>query len=243
MAWPTLCSVNIGSWLRSPLPNGRPVSRMDSASNICETATRLFAQQGYDRTSIQSIAQAVGMTKQSLLYHYGSKEILRTAVLGKLFNHWRETLPQLLEAVTSGQERFDLLIEELVSFFRQDPDRARLIARELMDRPDEMRRLMAENLRPWLLLVAQYIRNGQQAGILRADIDPESYVLHVITLVISAIANMPIFADILPASHGLPSLSGGAATGGSSNAGSRHLQELVRLVRSGLFNDFEEERP
>ncbi len=205
------------------------VLAMSSSEHICETATRLFARQGYDGTSIQSIAEAVGITKQSLLYHYESKEALRGAVLEKLFDHWRDTLPQLLEAVTSGQARFDLLTEELISFFRSDPDRARLVVRELLDRPEEMRRLMGENLRPWLLLIGQYIRQGQQSGVLRADIDAESYVLHVINLVVAAIANFPVLSAALPAQNG------------SLEHEERHLHELLRLVRRGLFKDATEE--
>ena len=199
---------------------------MDSAAHIRETATRFFARQGYDGTSIQSIADEVGITKQSLFYHYESKEVLRRAVLQNVFDHWRETLPQLLDAVTSGHARFDLLTEELIRFFREDPDRARLIVRELLDRPQDVRHLMTENLRPWLLLVAQYIRHGQQSGLLHADIDPESYVLHVINLVIAAIANFSIIGVALP---------GEKAKNSSKDSEDRHLKELLRLVRSGLF--------
>lgn len=197
---------------------------MSSAGQIRDIATRLFAQQGFDGTSIQAIAREVGITKQSLLYHYENKEVLRHAVLDNLFAHWRDALPQLLAAVTSGEDRFDLLTRELIDFFRADPDRARLIIRELLDRPAEMQRIVEENLRPWIHVVAQYIRAGQATSELHADIDADSYVLHVIHLVIATIAGFPLLSAALPRN--------GATTGSEEQ---RHLDELLRLVRTALF--------
>src|SRR5688572_12756814 len=100
---------------------------MDTAAQICRAAMRLIARHGFDGTSLQDIADEVGITKQTLLYYYPSKDKLRRVVLFQLLEHWRKTLPALLEAVTSGEQRFDALTGELLRFFRADPDRARIL--------------------------------------------------------------------------------------------------------------------
>lgn len=200
---------------------------MDNSAQICVAATRLFALRGYEGVSLQAIADAVGVAKQTLLYHYPSKESLRRAVLNNLFEHWRRTLPAILQAVTSGKRRFAALTEELVRFFSSDRDRARLLARELLDNPEDMQRLMGENLRPWLLLLAEYIREGQKLGSIRADVDPESYVLHVILLVVANVANLPTVSLSLDASGGSPHEVDAVEK--------RHLKELARLTRTALF--------
>ena len=43
---------------------------------ILSEAMHLAASRGFEATSIQAIADAVGIRKQSLLYHFSSKEIL-----------------------------------------------------------------------------------------------------------------------------------------------------------------------
>jgi TetR/AcrR family transcriptional regulator len=193
---------------------------MDNASQLRVAATRLFAGQGFGATSLQAISDEVGVTKQTLLYHFPSKEELRRAVLDAVFEHWRERLPRILEAVTSGERRFQALTEELLRFFESDRDRARLLLRELLDNPEDMRRLIAENLRPWVLLIAQYVREGQRLGMIHEDVDPEVYVLHVITLVVANVASDGVLA---------------AALGRQGDTRSRELTELTRLTHTALF--------
>ena len=200
---------------------------MDNPEQIRAAATKLFASHGYEGVSLQSIADEVGVAKQTLLYHYPSKEVLRRAVIDQVFEHWRSTLPQILQAVTSGKRRFTALTEELIRFFMADRDRARLLSRELLDNPQSTQRLIGENLRPWLLLVAEYIREGQKIGMIHADVDPESYVLHVIVLVVSNVAAL----SAVP----LALVDAGAARPDRAEIERRHLAELVRLTRTALF--------
>lgn len=47
--------------------------------SVVETAVRLFNQQGYDRTSMNEIAGALGITKAALYYHFASKEEILVA--------------------------------------------------------------------------------------------------------------------------------------------------------------------
>lgn len=195
---------------------------MDNADQIRAEATRLFASVGYDGASLQAIADRVGVTKQTLLYHYPSKDALRRAVLEQVFAHFRERLPQMLEAVTSGHGRFEALTRELVAFFEGDGYRAILLVRELLDNPEGMRKLLADNLRPWILLVAQYIRQGQASGLIHEDVDPEAYVLNVVVLVLANIAMRSITEGVLGSEV-------------STEGYERQMQELFRLGRTALF--------
>ena len=199
---------------------------MDNSAQIRAAASRLFATHGYDGVSLQAIADSVGVAKQTLLYHYPSKDLLRRAVLEHVLEHWRRTLPAILQAVTSGKRRFQALTEELITFFDSDRDRARLLARELLDNPTDTKRLMVESLRPWILLVSEYIREGQKIGLIRANVDPESYVLHVIILVIANVANMSAMST---------ALTGAGDVQNRREIEQRHLAELVRLTRTALF--------
>ncbi len=196
---------------------------MGNAERILSAATRTFAERGFDGTTLQAISDDVGVTKQTLLYHYPSKDKLRLAVLDTLFAHWRERLPAILQAVTSGLDRFDGLTSEMVRFFVDKPDWARLVTREMLDNPDETRELLADNLRPWILLIAQYIRDGQKSGIIYEDVHPEAYVMEVIVLAIGTVATGTVLTSSL-----------GSAVS-RSKGDSPLIEELTRMTRVALF--------
>jgi len=181
---------------------------------ILEEATRLFAARGFEGTTLQQIADAVGIRKPSLLYHFPSKDDLRQRVLETVLAHWNDVMPQLLLAATSSHGQFDGVLGEMVAFFSADPDRARLLLREILDRPRETRALMRKSVRPWVSATCDYIRKGQDRGRLWAEVDPEAYVAQVISLLIASIATFE-------------------ALGTTDRE--RNLRELARMAKSSLF--------
>ena len=48
--------------------------RGDTRARIQQVALKLFAEQGYERTSLREIAERLGVTKAALYYHFKSKE-------------------------------------------------------------------------------------------------------------------------------------------------------------------------
>jgi AcrR family transcriptional regulator len=54
--------------------------RTDTRTRIHEVALELFAELGYERTTMQQIADRLGITRPALYYHYRSKEDILAAV-------------------------------------------------------------------------------------------------------------------------------------------------------------------
>lgn len=195
---------------------------MEVRTQILEHATRLMAERGFGSTSLQAVADAVGVKKPSVLYHFPSKEALKQAVLDDLLSRWNEVLPKLLMAsALTGLAKFDAVMDELVRFFFDDPDRARLIVRELLDRPDRMQPALEAQVRPWVDVVASYIKKGQEAGQIQSDVDPEPYVLLIACLALSTVATSHSFSDAMP--------------GRGRRVDRRAKDELIRIARNSLF--------
>ncbi len=198
---------------------------MEVRAQILEQATRLIAARGFEGTSLQAIADAVGVKKPSVLYHFPSKVELKRAVLDDVLSRWNDVLPRLLMAsALTGLAKFDAVMNELCRFFADDPDRARLIVRELLDRPGEMKTALEQQVRPWVDVVASFIEKGQQAGQIQAGVDPQTYVLHVACFALASFATSHAF-----------DLALGARAGGRVDP--RAQAELIRIARTSLFEE------
>ena len=78
-------------------------ARSDTRARIQQVALELFAEQGYDKTSLREIAERLDVTKAALYYHFKSKEdIVRSLVedyFGQLdaLTAWAKTQPRTPE--------------------------------------------------------------------------------------------------------------------------------------------------
>jgi AcrR family transcriptional regulator len=77
--------------------------RGDTREKIRSVALELFAERGYDATSLREIAERLGVTKAALYYHFKSKEDIVASLfedaqheVGKIIE-WGEQQPRTLE--------------------------------------------------------------------------------------------------------------------------------------------------
>jgi len=133
---------------------------------LLRVALRLFAERGFDRTTIADIAAATG-TAHGLVYHYfSSKNELLLAVLERF-----SFLPELrrLLDVSPEREAAEVLTEISVRFsalLRERADLLRLVSRESQTNPmvaAALARVMAEGTE----VIAAYLDARVDAGELR----------------------------------------------------------------------------
>src|SRR5262245_21085379 len=99
---------------------------------IIDQATRLFAERGYEGTSMADLADRVGMRKASLFYHFASKDVLYAAVLERLVSAVAEVVQRAATAEGSFTERLDTLSDAMTAVLGEQPYAARVILREAM---------------------------------------------------------------------------------------------------------------
>ena len=191
---------------------------------ILSVATQLFAQNGFNGTSLQAIADAVGLRKPSLLHHFPSKEAIREAVLDDLLDRWQSRLPQVLTAASGGTRRFDAVFAEVGGFFRKDPNRARLILREVVDRPQQARERLGATIAPWGALLTDSIRSGQEDGRIQREVDAQAWLVNVVILLIGTIATTE-----------LVSVAFHREEASAEERTDRQLKELARMARTSLY--------
>lgn len=203
---------------------------------ILDAATRRFARSGVASASLSKIAADVGIQKPSLLYHFRSKAELHEAVIASLVERWRERLPSLLLAATDGESRFEAVVWEVVHFFAEDPDRARILLREMLDRPEWFRGLLVDQLSTWMDVVVAALRRGMTEGTIRDDLEPATAVMLATQLLLSGVATYDVLSAFEPADA--PStLETAASADGVPDGFERYLSQLVRFAHAGLFRD------
>lgn len=108
---------------------------------ILTTAQRLFEERGYDATSLRQIAEAVGMTKAAVYYHYPAKEHLLLELTRPLLDAMSDMVARLRSDEASGDPHAALA--SYLDLFLDHLPVVHLMAREpaTMNHPDVGQRI------------------------------------------------------------------------------------------------------
>jgi TetR/AcrR family transcriptional repressor of nem operon len=81
----------------------------------------LFRKQGYNRTSMNDLAQACGLQKGSFYHYFSSKEALMSAILDTLYQYYRNKLfPRAYYQTTTPAERMEIFFKKQEPVFTQE---------------------------------------------------------------------------------------------------------------------------
>lgn len=164
---------------------GRPTKRQIEERNklLLEKALDLFAEKGFDSTTIQEITEAVGMAKRTVTSHYGNKVALFKAALKRAIDEWVVPEKRLRAAVSDAPEATLFATGRILADSYLEPANLRLarITNSASHSMPEISIYMYEQFtKPLASRLADIFRNNIAAG---EDFpDAEQYALTFLTL-------------------------------------------------------------
>lgn len=142
---------------------------------IAEAALGLIAARGVRSLSIAALARRVGLVPSALYRHFKSKQEILTAALELVRQRGSENLREVCALTPNAIERLELLLKRVIKMVRELQAMPRIVFSEGMygDHPDR-RRQAYEILRGFHAEIEQIVRQGQERGEIRPELDPKS---------------------------------------------------------------------
>jgi TetR/AcrR family transcriptional regulator len=162
-----------------PPPSGPSRSTRPRREEILDEATRLFAERGYEGTSMADLAEEVGLRKASLFHHFASKEVLYAAVLARLVEDVGGAIARTATLPGGFAERLDALGDAVTVVLGEQPFAARLLIREVMDWGPVVRDHLADKIMFVLEAAEAFVRAGQAEGTF-AEMDPRQLIVTLV---------------------------------------------------------------
>jgi AcrR family transcriptional regulator len=135
---------------------------------ILETAVKIFADQGFQGTGIQDIADAMNMSRPAIYHYFGSKEELLEALAADVAVEHVKFIREIhLDPKLDGPTKLRQVVSGLVSRTAAKPAHMRLLAADESSFPSRIGAVHAAARHEALELVEALIEDGVAAGELR----------------------------------------------------------------------------
>ncbi|GLV59665.1 putative transcriptional regulator, TetR family protein [Dictyobacter sp. S3.2.2.5] len=166
-----------------PDPISQPKTRRKDSENeggkrtrltqkaIVETAAELFAQRGFGATSLNDIADALGVTKVALYYHVKNKEEILRLVYLTVLNIAEEPLRRIVESDLRPREKLQQAIEHHIAITANASPAVTVFYREQAHLTGPFAREIALREKDYERYFEQIITEGIAAHAFKPDFD------------------------------------------------------------------------
>jgi len=192
-----------------------------TSERVLSAATTAFGEFGYDSTSLDDLAKELGIRKQSILYHFPSKEQLLASSVDKAIDELILVLDEAIRTSRTGWDRVESIVKSVFRLAIRRPELLGLLREVTRLGPPVLTRAV-DGINPLLKGATDWLREEMEAGRIRHS-DPELLVLSIYSTVMGAATEVKLFEAI-----GEKQTLRGAAL---------RRKELLRFLKSALSPD------
>ncbi|MFG2005236.1 TetR/AcrR family transcriptional regulator [Spirillospora sp. NPDC048911] len=145
---------------RTATPRSSPVER-----RILDAAVRLFAERGFDGTSVQEIVTAAAVTKGALYHYFDSKDDLLYEIYHTLITRQLADLDRVVAAGRPPRETIRAILSELIQSTAEHIDEAKVFSRESHRLDEDYMHVLRSDRRRYHVTFRRIVAAAQKEGL------------------------------------------------------------------------------
>jgi TetR/AcrR family transcriptional regulator len=167
---------------------------VDTRGRILDAALGSFASRGYEATSLDALASGLGVRKQTILYHFGTKDALLDAVIDRSAAELSDALERALAKAGPGFQRVEALVKTVFRLAARRPELLGLLREVSRLGPPATSRLM-DALDPLIERARAFLEAEMEAGNMRRQ-DPRLLLLSSYSTVIGVATEVEVLRAV-----------------------------------------------
>ena len=192
-----------------------------TSDRILDAALASFGGRGYEATSLDALAATLGVRKQTILHHFGSKQGLLDALVDRSAGELADALERALLKAGPGFDRIDALVRAVFRLAARRPELLGLLREVSRLGPPAATRL-ADALEPLVERARSFLEAEMASGTMRPQ-DARLLLLSAYSTVIGVATEVEVLRAV------------GVEPGARSLL--RRRAELLTFLRSALLVD------
>ncbi|WP_052702764.1 TetR family transcriptional regulator [Paenibacillus beijingensis] len=131
---------------------------------LLKSARKMFAQKGFEGTSVRQICEDAGVNAALISYYFGGKD----KIFSELFNNFfpMEQMKDILKQPLSPDEGVRLLVRGVLQFRMNNPELVKIIQFEILTNSERVP-IIREHAYPVWEALRQWLQEGKELGIFK----------------------------------------------------------------------------
>ncbi|MER7502852.1 TetR/AcrR family transcriptional regulator [Nonomuraea pusilla] len=155
---------------------GEHVKEEPVRRRLLAAATRLFAERGFESTSVQEIVIAAGVTKGAMYHYFDSKDDLLHEIYARVLRMQMERLTQIADGPGTVVERLHAAAADVVETTTANLDDSKIFFRSMHLLAPETQKTVRAERRRYHERFRDLVAEGQREGVLAAEVPAELVV-------------------------------------------------------------------
>jgi len=165
--------------------------RRNREGDVTRAAVEVFFEKGYAASSVQDVADVVGVLKGSLYYYIASKEDLLFRIVDSVHEQSSAILDEALALDIPAIERLHLYISRHVKWYLDNVEEVTVFFRDWRYLTGERLKIVEKRRRGYERVIRQLIVAAQNEGGIDAGVDPR----YASFFILSAVNHAPEWYD------------------------------------------------
>jgi len=98
------------------------MNKGEKQNEIFDAALKLFALYGYKKTTVEDVAEKVGMTKSNLYFYVKNKRDLYEKTVSRSLERWRDSVARAIGETDDVVEKFSVMAKESFAYLASEED-------------------------------------------------------------------------------------------------------------------------
>ena len=154
------------------MSTAREAGGADKRERICEAAVAVFAEKGFHAARVSDIAKRAGVADGTIYLYFRAKEDLLITIFEEKMTMLLGGLHDAVDDMSDPREKLHGFAQHHFSQLQLHPDLAQVFQVEVRQSHQFLTDYRPVKLWDYLEIVAQLVREGQEQGLFRDEIDP-----------------------------------------------------------------------
>jgi len=156
---------------------------MNKKTLIYETAVKIFAKNGFDKTSVDDIAESAKIAKGTIYYHFKSKDEIFLGLIENGINDLIDEIRRSVASIDDPRAKLETMLTVQLNFYQKYRDFCKVLVSEFSHLDTVWKKDIKKIQAEYHELIKSIIDKGKQQNQFREDLDSEAITIALFSLI------------------------------------------------------------